>query len=678
MTSPYNSDMNVEEVDLESAAETPAVNEAARREFDRPAAYPDAILSIPENRRKELISWLDKWLDSMISEHDRKKQQWVEEERAYRAQPEALTNGPYENSCNEVVPAIAMAVDPIQARLSTGIFKADPVFRLKPLRKSYVDQLRSLEKWIDYYQKYKLKLRQVLTPRLFEFAKHGTMVLKTIYDRDTKRVRTYDNAWQVIEKDVTTFAGPRVIGVPIQNFLFPAQYQYLQDCPIVAERIYVTEGDLLQQQYAKKLTNVDKIKTQTGQHVDTLNEEQQASANHHEGIAQQDHHIPDIFEVWCDYDLDGDGITESLAIIYHKPTQTFLQLRYNWYFHQRKPYTVIPYTVTSGSIYGLGIAEMMLPFQHQLTTWHRISTDNAYLANIRMFITKKESGIENRPKLYGGRIFRVDDPKSDFIPFAAADIYPSTTNQQMNLFGMAEKRTGISDYMTGRESPIIGSRATATSTLALIQEGTRRVEEVMENLRAGLSEVIQNCIAIWIQYGLDGLDDLVFEDDDIAEDVKSFFNKVSAENVAGALAIDLSATDAANNKTAQQQIQLAVIQVMMQYLEKLVQVAQLAYQAQMQAPELAAIYKEVISSARNMFMDLLQKYDVPNPDAYLPDLEKFLNGGLEAFGAAGIPGSTPGLAGVPAIPFRGPAAPGVSPTAPGIPGISPQALPIAR
>jgi hypothetical protein len=39
------------------------------------------------------------------------------------------------------------------------------------------------------------------------------------------------------------------------------------------------------------------------------------------------------------------------------------------------------------------------------------------------------------------------------------------------------------------------------------------------------------------------------------------------------------ATDAANNKSVQQQVQLAVIQTMMQYLNKLVQAGQLALSA---------------------------------------------------------------------------------------------------
>jgi hypothetical protein len=629
-------------------------------------AYPDPIIQLDEAKMQTFKGWLDIWLETLISEQQAKLLQWAEEERSYRALSDGPRMDPYEGACGDVVPAIAMAVDPIHARLSTGIFKSDPVFRLKPLRKSYTKIIGGMERWIEYYQKYKLNLRNIAAPRLFEFAKHGTMVYKTIYDRDTYKIKSYDDQWNVVDKQVTRFSGPRVIGIPLQNFLFPARYQTVHECPIVAERLVVTMSDLLRMQEAKKITNVEKLEGQEMLMGNDLEIEQQESSNHQEVVEQTKLYL-ELHEIWCDYDIDGDGIPESLVVTYHKPTQTILQLRYNWYFHQRKPYTVIPYTVAAASLWGVGIAEMTRPFQEQLTTWHRIATDNAYLANIRMFITKKENGIENRPKLYSGRVFRVDDPKTDFIPFAAADIYNSTLAERQNLFGLAEKRTGISDYLTGRESPVIGSRATATSTLALIQEGTRRVEEVLENIRQGFAEIMQNCIAIWIQYGLDGLDDLVFGDDELVGQLREFFASVRSENVDGALAIDLTATDAANNKTAQQQMQLAIIQVMMGYLEKLVPLSQMALQAKMQSPEMAEMLVEIMNSARNMFRDLLQKYDVRNPDDYLPDLEKYLTATVEtgqqpAGGLEGLLAGTirpPGLQ-VPAVPTPG--VPGGGPT----------------
>jgi hypothetical protein len=612
--------------------------------------YPKALIPLSDEQRVGLLAWINEWFTACDGSHSAKLQEWAMQEQEYRARSQGVLSSPFVGACGDTVPVSAMAIDPIHARLDTGIFKASPVIRIKPLSKKTTKYVDALERWIEFYQKHRLQLRKVASPRILECAKHGTMIFKTVYECEKYNIMTYDKDWKVIKKEVTRFKGPKVFGLSLADVMFPPQYQDIQDCPIVFERQRFAPTQLRVLEASQKITNVDKVQDQRQMQRNVLEIERQRSANHEE-TASEIKNLVEIYEIWCDYDINGDGLPEKLVITWHKGTDTILQCRYNWYFHQRKPYTVIPYSVSNDSLYGIGIGEMCSFFQSAQTKWHRMATDNTYLANIRMFIAKKESGIEEVPKLYSGKTFFVDDPTKDFIPFAVANIYPSTLTERQNLFGLAEKRTGVSDYLTGRESPIVGSRATATSTVALIQEGTRRVEEVLENIRVGFAEIIENCLYIWIQYGLDGLDDIVFGNDEISNLIKEFFDSVSEQNVHGSLSVDLAATDAANNRSVQQQVQLAIIQVMMQYLDKLVQAGQLAISAATQEPQLTALISEVMTSARKMFKDLLQKYDVPNPEDYLPDLEKYLNAAAQG---QGIPGNDQGNAvgpeGQPSIP----------------------------
>lgn len=642
--------------------------------------YPKPMLDLDEDKIEKVSIWLDQWIQILDTIHQDKVTQWTAEEKAYRALSEGPKSIPFEGACGDVVPAIAMAVDPVQARLSTGIFKADPVFRLKPLKKSMAEVTPALEQFIEYYQRHKVHLRQISAPRMIELVKHGTMVFKTIYDRDTYAAVSYDADWNPVKKPVTRFSGPRTVGVNLDDFYFPPFYQFVQDCPIVAERIRMTWGQLKKAEAAKKLANCDKIEGQTLTFRDQFETEQSKSVNIQDPTPSlQFYDMYELFECWFDYDIDGDGIPEKMVATYHRPSRTLLQLRYNWYHHQLKPYTVIPYTVSANSILGIGLSEMGRPFQEQLTGWHRLAMDNAYLANIRMFIAQKDTSIENRPALFAGRVFRVEDPKKDLIPFAMADTYPSTINERQNLFGLMEKRTGVSDYLTGRESSIVGSNATATSTIALINEGTKRVEETLENIRNGYAEILEMWIAIWIQYGLDGLDDVVFADDEVGQKVRDFFNSVTIANLHGSLAVDLSVTDAANNRVAQQQMQLAIIQVMMGYLEKIFQLGQMATQAVTTSPALLDLAKEVSDAARAMFKDLLGTYNIRNADAYLPDLDKYIeelkSGAKRPEDVGGVVGGITGQPGVPGVPGQPPMAPSnVGGQAP--PGGGPPAVPV--
>ncbi|CAB4187241.1 hypothetical protein UFOVP1152_1, partial [uncultured Caudovirales phage] len=116
-------------------------------------AYPDAMIPMKEDDKQKLLIWLDKWLNVLYSSHQTKVNQWAQEEEDYRALSEQGKTIPFEGACGDKIPAIAMAVDPIQARLSTGIFKADPVFKFKGLKKGTVEFAYALEQFVEYYQK---------------------------------------------------------------------------------------------------------------------------------------------------------------------------------------------------------------------------------------------------------------------------------------------------------------------------------------------------------------------------------------------------------------------------------------------------------------------------------------------------------------------------------------------
>lgn len=626
---------------------------------------PPPILELKPEIMDKLKIWTDQWIHDLENAQQDKQKQWSAYEDSYRAlMPEALEFEPFKGSCRDVIPATRMAVDPIHARLDTGIFRQDTIISLKPLRKNVKDLIPGLSKFIDFYLRRYVNFRQIASPRLMEFAKLGTMVFKTVYDREEHQILKYSEDKTKTEKATEVrFAGPRIFGISRGDCLFPATYQNLQDCPVFFERQRTTYEKLLVLQQEGKLKNVENIRSQQTVGERTELELAREKAAQYSLRTTFVNEIV-VYEGWCDYDIDDDGIPERIVLTFHKDTRTFLQLRLNWYFHQRKPYSLAPYTVANDSLDGVGVAERALPFQKAITNWQREATNNAMLANIRMFIARKGSPIEEVPRLYTGRVFFVDEPSKDFIPFAVSDIYPSTLVERQNLFGMLEKDTGVTDYLSGRESPIIGTRATATSTLALIQEGTRRVEAVLENVRQCFAEIVQNCISIWIQYGTNNLEDVVFEDDDTAKQIKQFFATATQHNVNGMFAIGLTVTEASSNKQAQQQMQLALIQVMMQYLEKLLAAGQGALQAiQMGIPQYAEMVKDVMAAARVMFRDLAIKYEVPDPDEYLPDLEKYLNAPVNpAAGAGGgtstqgQPSGSGGESGLPVAngPYRGP------------------------
>lgn len=621
-------------------------------EVDPAPEHRDPIMQMSEEQMNALTQWVDQWVYDLLIMHEPKQQEWQALEIAYRAPQDDPKSGPIVNACRDVIPVIAMAVEPVHARLETGIFKQDPVFRVKTSRKSLQKFMKPLERLLNGYMTQVIDFRKIATPRMLESAKLGTMVFKTRYAYEKCKYKAYGKDGKVETREEVRFQGPKPEGVELSNVMFPSLYQDIQDAPIVAERIRTVASALRVLEKQGKIKNVDKVAPFTTSERTEVERSREAVSNHTgEGIRTDDLVV---WECEFEYDYDNDGWLESFIAWFHHPTRTFLRLQLNPNFRQRKSYTVIPYTISNQSLYGVGIGEMSIQFQNAVTRYHQMAMDNAYIANCRMFIAKRNApGIEDVPLVYAGRTFFVDDPKNDFIPFQAGDIYPSTQNERMNLMGLVEKRTGVSDYMTGRESPMLGSRATATSTLALIQEGTRRVEQVMENIRVGFGDIAEQMCLMWAQYGLGDISDYNFLDDNDAELLDQFFKSINnMASLDGLISIDIGVTDATTNRQVQQQMQMSLIQSVTAYLQQLVEVGQLAVQAAGSAPQLVELISKVVSSADKMYTDLLGKYDIPGAEEYIPDVQSFFKSlqQLPVPGASGgTSGGPPGIGGPPDI-----------------------------
>src|SRR3954467_2278213 len=100
--------------------------------------FPDAIVDVEDEYLARCRGWLDEQIAILKRSHQMKEDEWDLYEIAYRAKADSVRNyrPPFEEASEEVIPAIAMSVEPVVARLRTSIFKQKPVFTVTPLVKS--------------------------------------------------------------------------------------------------------------------------------------------------------------------------------------------------------------------------------------------------------------------------------------------------------------------------------------------------------------------------------------------------------------------------------------------------------------------------------------------------------------------------------------------------------------
>ena len=624
--------------------------------------YPDPILPISTRQKERLVGFLTDNIQALLAKHADQERVYAAIETAYRALPIKDDGFPFKGRATETIPIIASSIDPVHARLNTGINKQDPVLRVKPITPKMIPYAEALTTWVNFRRKHVLDMPRHTGAAFLELCKFGTTVFKTVYDVSEVTVTGYEQpGWKVVRKTVKKHHGARVLPLGAADVFWPNGYTRSDELPMIVERqrftpdelVMAADGDSPKLDQKAVHAIVDKAARRTRTPVEQARDEASFDGPtiHEEVIT--------VYEVWFDYDLQYDpadpeskrSSPEKLVATIDLDTNELLQLRYNWYFHQQHPYTIVPYTLVNGSLRGLGIGEMALPTQDAITRWYRISSDNAYLANVRMWASPKGAIREQRLQTFAGRIINLTDPVKDLREIRLADVYPSTMQERQYLDQMTQRRTGANDYMSGNESPVVGSRATATSTLALIQEGSRRVEEVMENVRRGETDYALKCLALDLQYGPGEAFERVFGDTETGERLKTLFAEISVEDLYEGIALELAAADSGGSQAARQQTYLAISQQVVEYTNRMIELGQGAYQAAAaNDPDQAGLFVDALNTHRRALLEVFKANDIPDAADFLPDIA---NDVAEALQRAATrppepqPGGTPGGGGPP-------------------------------
>jgi len=647
--------------------------------------YPEPVIKLSPARKDRLKRWLMDQVQALLSKHADQEKLYAAIETAYRAQPIVDDGFPFKGRATETIPVIAAAIDPIHARLNTGINKQDPVLRVRPITPKMMAYSDALEEWVNYRRRHILDLPRHTGPAYLELCKLGTTIFKTVFDHVETTTTGYEQpGWKVVRKTAVRYHGARVLPLSPADVFWGVGYLRQEDLPIIVERqrftpdqlVVAADGDYpkLDPEAVKVLVDRATINQRTT--VETARDAAAMDSPHiHEEVIT-------LYEVWFEYDLQWDpsdpeskrSAPEKLVATIDLDTGELAQLRYNWYFHQQHPYTIIPYTLTNGSLRGLGIGEMSIPVQEGITRWYRMSSDNAYLANIRMWAAPKGAIREQRLQAFAGRVIPLNDPVKDLREIRMADTYPSTMTERGYLDQINQRRTGSNDYMGGNESPVVGSRATATSTLALIQEGSRRVEEVMENVRRGETDIALKCLALDIQYGPGDVFQRVFGEEETGRLLEQFFAETTVDELQQGIAIELAATDSGGSRAARQQTFMAIAQQVEAYTNRVVEMGQAAFQAAEAGQlETATLFADALIAHRRALREVFKANDIPDADQFLPDITDDLAAVAERAAAGAAAAQSAGVAGGGGQPPAGmggpPGAPGaVAPPADGMGG----------
>jgi hypothetical protein len=542
--------------------------------------------------------------------------------KIYRGNPLQQTkNYPLEHASNIVVKLAKIYCDQVIARIYQGITSTEPRWTVRELNRKAAQVCQPYEQFLDWNQKNMWNEDAFLLPYIQDCVKLGTAI--GFDDFVNEPVVRYNDQLQQTEI-VGNRKGPRPTWVPREDFIIPVGFSDLQVAPWIAHRCWYSWDLLEQMSYRGYVQDIDKL-------VGNSDEEDEFKIERRTHQEQVITPQPDSrfglwapWWVWFRRDLDKDGWPEQYVMLLHVKTRTILRLVANPSPSSTRPYFKSSFISVQGEFDGIGIPEDVEGLQEECSTIHNQRRDRSHLGNIVMYIAKLAGQLPDTIRPKSGLVIRMPGGADDIREFSPSiGQVPIDMAEEDSVMRLAAMTVGMNDVDLGKISSPVG-RAAATSIMALMQEGARRFDLNVTQIRAALTEQAHQITELWQVYGLPDPDETgspeqVLDPDD-ATLVRALLEQPAS--LRGLINIQLNASTAAVNREVEKQSNMQLLGAVQQHGQTVTQQASLIANPAVPMP-IKAILLKTIEGSETVLKKLFQSFD-----AF--DLESVLVGDLVA------------------------------------------------
>jgi len=279
----------------------------------------------------------------------------------------------------------ATFTDAIQARLMNTIWAYRPFISIRPTRdSSWITVAKRVEDFIEFKVHTEMKMYRETRKALFECCRLGTGALLTPWIQKTEKVKM-KRLWWTHETEIETVNGCVAEYLPIRDLLYPGGYSELEDLPWWARRMRWSELALDKLKTKKTYADVDKVKKYLEQP-----DEAEQEARKRAGEEPTSSRVVVGWQPWFEYDLKGNGEYRRYTAHIHLPSMTLMRLEEDNY--PRWPLTLFRYGPRDYGLCGLGVMEMVGPYDDALYALYNLLVDNFNIATMQC-LTDKEITI---------------------------------------------------------------------------------------------------------------------------------------------------------------------------------------------------------------------------------------------------------------------------------------------
>jgi hypothetical protein len=573
-------------------------------------------LNLDDYTEQRLRSYLSEELTNHYSERGNYIDDLLRAQASYWAEPErAEVLFPFRGASSIVIPLNAIAVEAIHARTMTTLFGLPQFVSVKATDPDWQVISRPFERYMDHVLLHDLKARKQFNDIILELEKFGTGIGKAGYEEVIKYAIRDLGDGREEEVPVVIKRGPCLDPVSGGRFLMPFSSQDAQTAPWCGEEHSSSpyEIRMMEESGLVRQGTFDKI----GEWVNTLSEGGPTDELN-KAQADLEKRVPvwpktiNWVEVWLTFNVDGNdkGKDAEIVVLYHRESETFMSIRYNWHTDLRRPYRKGNYMPLEHRWNGIGICKQNDMFQEEITAMHRSQLDNSTLANMRMIKVSRMSGYGPDEPIFPGKIWILDD--MDYVDSVQmSEIYPSSYNSEQSTLLFSQQRTGVNEVTLGM--PQVGTPGTATSDLSRIQEGNKKFGYMYGNIKEMADDLILDIACNIQQFGPRDLS--YWDNMEGGEGVRQVF-QLPESFIRGGVILEVKASGQQENKLVDRQNLQQVFQMYQSFVQGRIGLLQLALQMGIREPQLFQEFLHTIMTgyqgSAELMQQVLETFDIRN------------------------------------------------------------------
>jgi len=587
------------------------------------------MITLDEGKLAELKEILDDSIESFQEDLSGLWQKFELWEKFAEGEPKEKTKSyPHAKAANIAVPATSVALKTMYGALWVALSQRKPLVIVKPLDESNLDkkaQAEALQEYLSVLSKspQDLGMDEFLRSWLKSSCLYGTGFAKVLFD-NRERVVTVEEedpvsgSRKTVKYTVTDHFGPRVVFIQPTDILFDQAFQDLQRSPVVLERVTLSSHEL------KSLSKLGYFDPDAVEKVlGSLTESEslkETQTRPYTGTTRSDTTVAELYEAYVMLDIDDDGFSEDLLVVYHPESREILSVEFNSY--GERMISTVSYENRPGFIWGIGVGQQTEYMQQVINTLYNSRLDGIALTDAPMFKIKRGSPIPLTDEIYPGKRIPVDSP-DDLIPIVFEKSFLNTRQEEFNSITWLQKNTGATDTLAGFPDSVMRTADTVGGQVLRLKQSSAMFTTILANYESALTEIYKKVMRVLVLHK-----DLVIEHERrvgrLSPDKLDLLEKalsIDPYQIPAQFSFSVNVTDVDETFEAQRQNALTVVQIMTMYFERVIQLAQMVDSKKL-GPMAMSVAIAALETATRQMQEILKLFDQEDETGFLPDSRK--------------------------------------------------------